>query len=301
TAEGDRLVMQAQNEWKAMASRAEDNQWWGNAATVVFALAVSLVPGGGWLVGGAIFTTMAFDRVVTEINLDGHASGEAWAMLALTIGTMGLGGAAAITREVALAAEATQASNASRLLLASRVLTLSTLGVGLGFAAYTGVEAYHAFSEGRTRDGVLMTGMALFPFAHMTGARAWRVYEARGRSAAATDIASVLDEVGPSQSRPQVDIPSTETAQSRRGAQLRNPAELLRFVEEFIGRDAAGRRALLESIPEGMRASISRLAEHPVVRRALQADGGGLNNELVRTLLNREITKFEGPRPEAGG
>jgi hypothetical protein len=300
-ARATQLMGQMQTRWEAMNQRAQDNQWWGNAATVVAALGISLIPGGGWVVGGAIFTTMAFERVVTEINLDGHASAEAWGMLALTVGTMGLGGAAAIARTTALAAEAAEATNAARLLTISRGLTYATLGVGLGFAGYTGYEAVQAFRAGRTRDGVLLTGMALFPFAHMAGARAWEGIRPRGGRATAAEVEGILEEAGPSAARPEIDIQTTETAQTRLAAQLRDPARLFEFLRDFASRDSAGRAALLESLPEGMRAGISRLAENPAVQRAMQPDGGGMNNELALAAMRREMASFGDTPPRPGG
>ncbi len=299
-AESERLLREADTLWRSMSQRAEDNQWWGNVAATVAALGISLIPGGGWVVGGAIFTTMAFDRVVTEYNMNGEASTEAWAMLALSVGTMGLGGAAALTRTAALTAEAAGATNAARLMTASRALTYTTLGVGLFFSGYMGGQAIAAFSEGRTRDGVLLTGMALFPFAHMAGARAW---EGMGRPragarGAGAELPAVLDEVGPSARRPAIDIDVTETAQARRLAELRSPSRLFEFLRDFIGRDAAGRTALLATLPESARPAIARLAELPVVRTALDA---GVLNEVALSAMRRTISTFEGPNPTPGG
>ncbi|MCI0504246.1 hypothetical protein L0Y65_06080 [Candidatus Micrarchaeota archaeon] len=296
-AEADRLLAQAESTWRAMSARAEDNQWWGNAIAVVAALGISLVPGGGWIVGGSIFTTMAFDRVASEYNAYGEASTEAWAMLALTVVTMGLGGAAALTRSAALTAEAAGATNAARLLTASRALTYTTLGIGVGFSAYAGYEAVQAFRAGRTRDGVLMTGMALFPFAHMTGARGWRALRSRaGRGA--LEVETALEELEPSVQRPAVEIEVTETTQARRAQELRSPNRLWEFLRDFAGRDSAGRAALLETLPESVRPSIARLADLPVIRTALES---GALNEVAMSALRRTIATFEGPRPGPGG
>ncbi|MFN7991075.1 MAG: hypothetical protein U0R44_02850 [Candidatus Micrarchaeia archaeon] len=300
TAEGNRLAREAETTWRAMSARAEDNQWWGNAATVVFALGVSLVPGGGWVVGGAIMTTMAFERVVTEINLDGHASNEAWGMLALSIATMGLGGAGAAFRTFGLEAQAAgNVTNAARLLAAARAINYVNLGIGSFFAGYLGGQAYDAFRQGHTRDGVLLAGMALFPFAHMAGARAFEV-RARGRQVpSAIEVQAVLDELNAGAGRPRVRIEPTETAEMRMANELRVPERLFQFLRDFIARDAAGRTAMLEGLPQSMRQPVRALAENPAIQRAMQPDGGGLGNDLASALIRRTIEAFEVPSSRA--
>ncbi len=299
-AEADRLLREGETLWGAMSRRAEDNAWWGNAATIVAALGISLIPGGGWVVGGSIFTTMALDRVVTEISMNGSASTEAWVMLGLTVGTMGLAGAGAIMRSSALAAEAAGASNAARLMTASRALTWTMVGVGVGFSAYAGYEAVQAFQEGRTRDGILMTGMALFPFAHMAGARAWTGLRGGGarRGAPVPELETVLEETQPSARRPAIDIEVTESTRAGRAQELRNPSRLFEFLRDYFVRDAAGRTALLETIPEAMRPAVTRLAEMEVVQTALRS---GSVNDVAMAALRRTISTFEGPRPPSGG
>jgi hypothetical protein len=262
---------------------------------------VSLVPGGGWLVGGAIFTTMAFDQVVTEIAVNGEASASSWAMLGLTIGTMGLAGAAAITRGLAIAgvgAEATVYS--TRLLTASRALAYTGLGVGLGFAGYLGYESYEAFSRGDTRNGILLAGMALFPLAHMAGARTLGAARGLRTSAAArAQLETVLEDVVPARSQAEVRIepneaPSVEAAREALGG----PNRLFRFLGRYLQADAAGREAMVRPFPEAVRTRVASLSEHAAIRTAVEA---GEISEFAMQALRQGVRDFGLPPRGPGG
>ncbi len=295
------ILTRLETRYQGMATRAEDAQWWGNAALIGTGLAVSLVPGGGWLVGGAIFTTMAFDQVMTEIAVDGQASAASWGILALTIGTMGLAGAAAITRGIAISgAGANITIHSARMLAASRVLAYTGLGVGLGFAGYLGYESYEAFSRGDTRNGILLAGMALFPLAHMAGARTLSVARgARGRAAARAQLETILEDVVPERA-PEVRIETNEapSVQSVREA-VGGPNRLFRFLQRYIQADAQARAAMVRNFPEAIKTSIDALSNHAAIRASAEA---GEISQFALQALRQGVRDFGlPPRGPSGG
>lgn len=299
--EGTRILARIETRYDGMSTRAADAQWWGNAALIGTGLAVSLVPGGGWLVGGAIFTTMAFDQVMTEIAVDGEASAASWGILALTIGTMGLAGAAAITRSLAVVGTGAEATiYSTRLLAVSRALAYTGLGVGIGFAGYLGYESYEAFARGDTRNGILLAGMALFPLAHMAGARTLSAARgARGRALARAQLESAIEDIVPARSQPEVRIetneaPSTQAVREAVGG----PRRLFRFLQRYIGADAQARAAMVRSFPEAVRVRIESLSNHAAIRASVEA---GEISQFAMQALRQGVRDFALPPRGPGG
>ncbi|MFN7991073.1 MAG: hypothetical protein U0R44_02840 [Candidatus Micrarchaeia archaeon] len=268
-------------------------------------LAALFVPKVGWAISGAIFIGLAADRVATEYRVNGHASTEAWVMLGLSIGTLGMAGiATGLGRAAVYTAEAASGANAARQLLlatrlatASRVVNLANLGVGLGlvgYGTYTGISALRA---GRTEEGLVNLGLALFPLVHFGGSRAIAAFRPTMVEPSASVQVARIVEAHLSASEGAVRIPLTEPAEVARVRDFaRNPRSLFDFVGEYLSRDAAGRTALLETIPRQIRPSVEALLRNETVLNAARAmrEGGPIDINAMR-LIRDAIRTFDIP------
>ncbi|MEW6722527.1 MAG: hypothetical protein AB1324_04655 [Candidatus Micrarchaeota archaeon] len=302
-AEGKRILGDVKKAWEGMAGRAADNAWWGNAAAIGTGLAASLVPGIGWALGGAIFTTIAFDQVVTEISTSGEASAKSWAMLGVSVATVGLGAAAiGLGRAAALTAVAGEASQAAKLLAWSKGLSYVNLGIGSFMTGYMIGEAWNVanayFDPKNTtvkgRDVILSAGMALFPLAHMTVSG---IAAAKARSKAQVQLDLALKGVSESG---EVKIKPTEIPTP----ELSTPEGVFRFLGELKSKDASVRavaEAQLARLPPEVKATIESWANKSgVVKAALES--GKLNDLAIKKITDgvKAYEPYLAPRKPGG-
>ena len=266
--------------------------------------------------GGSIFVGMASDRVATEYHVLGHASTGAWAMLGLTIGTLGLSGAAQLTKSLYVGANATgNIVRASRMLTASNWMTGTAIATGIGFSGYMGVQSWQLFSQASAaersgdaglasrlrRDAWLNAGLALFPLVHIGTTLSWRSFGRESpRIEAMARMDSALDGITPGNEAPVV-VKPVETPQTVGMRQLRTGQGLFSVVREYLMGDAAARAALLERLPPAARKVVSNLAESNVVRNAIQRGVTDFSklDDLAAGAISRGIRGLgpEGPGP----
>ena len=288
----------AQRILVAMRERAERNRWAANVALIGVGLMSAFIPVAGPWISGAIFTGIAVDRIETEYRRDGHASGEAWLMLGLTVGTMGFGGAAAGTARLAATAE--EVTSATRLMTLSRAFTYTNLGVGSFMVGYMGGSTwnlYQDYREGkaRSRDVILSGGMTLFPVVHMTvsGVSSYRARISAARAGQTLPIDPTLGpDSGPGGGMKTTEVPLPD---------LTSPDGVFSFMQRLTGPDAGAKAVAQEQLarlPSPVRSAIEGWIGKPgAVSKALEA---GSLNDMALARINTGIDGFrpnlEGPQ-----
>ncbi len=259
----------------AMQERAETNRWVANAALIGVGIGSAFIPVVGVWVSGSIFTGMAVDRIATEYRTEGHASTEAWLMLGLTLGTMGIGAAAGATSRMALTARsAGTLARASRLASLSRTFTYANIGVGSFMFGYMGASTwgiYQDYREGHahSRDVILSAGMAMFPVVHMSisGVSAYRA------GAATRAMLPVDPDFDPSpRGFKPTEVPVTG---------FDSPQGIFGFMQRLSAQDATA-MAQFERLPLPMRSAIESWMSKGSVRMAL--DAGSPNDLAMKSI-----------------
>ncbi|MEW6036079.1 MAG: hypothetical protein AB1529_05685, partial [Candidatus Micrarchaeota archaeon] len=330
-AERESLMARAQREFtdaqaqiQEMQRRAERNRFIAKVALIVVGIAAAFIPVVGPFISGGIFIGMSIDQIATEYRRDGHASAESWAMLGLTVVTLGFAGVGAAFRGLATTARtggeamvlAGNIARAEQLLLTasryssvSRAFSGTALAVGLGMSGYMEIGAYNLYrqaqretdpvrKEALMREAVLMAGMGLFPIVHIGSSLAYRGFTAPPRARLSTALA----EVSPVREAARV------AAEEPVAARVRRPDGLFDLLTRLRSSDAAVRTAAeaeLAALPEPVRVGIGQLAAN------VRVGGGPTYLNLTRALQTGELTPFaraelegaigmlaaEGPRP----
>ncbi|MBU0532448.1 hypothetical protein KKB44_03060 [Candidatus Micrarchaeota archaeon] len=248
-----------------MQERVADHQFWTTVGLTAVGVVACLVP-GGQLFGGSLFATMAFDQIVTEYRVQGEASWTSWLMFGGIIATMGIGGLAGVLRTEAQFAQGT--AYATRMTQVVRALNYTNIGIGVGFSGYMGYHAVDAFSEGNMREGIFLTAMAAFPWAHMAGSRGWQAMRARpvrGTTEARTETELVAEEIrAPEPREVPIEIEPNEIPSVREAQRLRTPEEMFEFMRELRSEDPTvrdGAQARLRTLPEEVQGRIMQFME----------------------------------------
>ncbi len=257
---------------KSMQERAETNRWVANAALIGVGLGTAFIPVVGVWISGSIFTGMAVDRIATEYRRDGHASTEAWLMLGLTVGTLGIGVAASATARMANLAGT--AARTSRLLSLSKGFTYANIGVGSFMFGYMGASTWSVYQDykagnAHSRDVILSAGMTLFPVVHMTVSGV-SAYRARTVAARAGQILPTDPEFDPTPGRfntTEVQVPGFDS-----------PEGIFGFMQRLSGQDPLA-VAQFGRLPAPTRSAlVSWMSKQGPVRTALEA---GTPNDLA--------------------
>jgi hypothetical protein len=309
------LARQGRNEEaltiiREMQESVGTHQFWTAIGIGIGALVVTCF---NPLLGGAIFTTMSIEQLVTEYRTTGTTTWQSWFMLGAIVATMGIAGAAGIARTAAEGARAMElTAHAARMTSISRGLTYAGLGIGVGFSGYIGYHAYEQFREGRSARGVALLAMALFPWAVMGAAprvRAWRIARAE-RAQARQQMEAMMEQIRlleTGEARLRVETPS-ETPSLRAARELQTPEEMFRFLRELRSEDAVVRQSAesrLRTLPEEMIPVVRQLMngrignlEFMQLRQALESATGELT-PYARAQLTEALQQMEvGPRPE---
>ncbi len=267
---------EAEAEWGRMQKTLEKQKLWTNVAKTVAGLATIPVP----MVSGAIFASMVANQAIDEAAEAGRVSGMTWAMLGITIATMGIGGVAGELRTAAqLAKAAGRARAATAYGRAAVGVTTAGIGAGVGMGVMTVPATIRAFEEGRYGEATFNVAMVLFPFAHMGGTYVrGRITAARAR--AAEDFGKGLEGLvqGTKPMPPEVvpaRIGAPEEAQG--GARTSAPATVR-------GTPAAG-EVVGEAAPVARPRPVARRTEQQVYDDYMRQDGGGI---LPMDLTTRE-------------
>ncbi|MFZ5501621.1 MAG: hypothetical protein ACOY58_06910, partial [Candidatus Micrarchaeota archaeon] len=254
----DQLIKEQGAMMKQLLKRSDDAAFWGNVATAGFALAVGLV---NPFAGGALFATMAWDNVASQISVKGSASWESWAMLGVTIATMGFAGLANTFRFSAEALKsAGNVSRAAAFARAATVTEFALLGIGLGFMGYAGVQSYQAFNKGQMKEGIFLASMALFP-AVVGGVAVVRGSRARKAALRQAENDFVLRSLERAQSEgAPIQVEITGKGRAKAWEPLTTREGLVAFLARFARADSAGMAKMMEGIPTNMRDAITSLA-----------------------------------------
>ncbi len=288
-----------------MQDRAQRDDKIATYTMIGVGIAALFVPKVGWAISGAIFIGLAADRVALEYRVDGHASTEAWAMLGLSVATLGLAGAAQGVGRLALAARAagyTRLATGAAYTATGMRITAFGLGIGLtGYGIYSGVRALRA---GRTEEGLVNIGLALIPIGLM-GRAAISSYRGRiARPTVSGEMAEALDTATASDQVP-VRISVTEPeAVARVREYQQQPNRLLRFIRDYLAADESGRTRLMESIPTQLRPVVEGLAGNADVANAARAMGqrGAMAPLEAARVIRETLSGIELPRePGPGG
>ncbi|MDD5340144.1 MAG: hypothetical protein PHV13_02755 [Candidatus ainarchaeum sp.] len=175
---------EAEAEWARMQKALEMQKLWTNVGKTVAGIAVGFVP-GGQLVSAAIFTSMVTNQAIDEAAATGRVSGMTWAMLGITVATVGLGG---VVSELKQAAEIAKSLGRLRAAAtygtAAKGLTVTGLGAGAVMTGLAIPATIQAFREGRYGEAWFNVAMMAFPFAHMGAVHVrGRITAARTRAA----------------------------------------------------------------------------------------------------------------------
>jgi tetratricopeptide (TPR) repeat protein len=262
------------------------------------------------LLGGAIFTTMAIDHLVTEYRMTGTTTWTSWLMLGGIIATMGLGGAIGVLRAPSWRVAVKGTEYAKRLERIAKGMEVGVLGIGAGFAIYLTAHANMAFAEGNTREGIFLTAMALFPWLHMGRARiaARRARAAEMDAEVQLQLETLLEELRmPEVREPTLVLDNPTEAPSLIAArQYQKPEAMFRFLRELRSSKTSVRQAAeerLRTLPENIARAVGELrnarlgnVELMLLRRALES---GEMSPNARISLADAIRQIEiGPRPE---
>jgi len=264
-------------------------------------------------VGGAIFVTMGIDNLITEYRMTGTTSAMSWIMLGGIVASMGLAGWAGMLRTSALAAEGAGAT--SRAAMLTRIATgvnYANMGIGVGFSVYMGYHAIDAFKEGRNKEGLFLTFLAAFPWAHRYGPKVPAIMRAkisrlRGRVGARAQLESVVEEVRvPEVAESQFEMEPSKAASRTAAERYRSPEGLFDLLRRLRSGDVKVRtnaEGELNTLPREMAEVIAGLRNakignvtHLELRGALEK---GEMTGHARGLLEEAISQMElGPRPE---
>lgn len=287
----ERSLKIAEDTLGSMQRTMEANQFTANATLCITALGSAFIPVVGPYVSGGIFTGMAIDQIAMEYRMDGRASATSWAMLGLTVASVGLLAGATRFSKLALSAKALGATeHAAGMTRIAQGMNFANLGIAGTFMVSGGYHAYHAFSEGDYANGVLMTGMVLFPLA-MTGigfASNARLRSKAQREAVLHDLAP---EIGTSRARVEEIAPVKSTQE------IATTQKLFEFLIRLNRANEAGRAKLLSELPSAEAAKVSRLLENKGVLAAVES--GGIS-EYAIAALGRTIRTFDISPPPSG-
>lgn len=301
----DGYFQMAERDLEWMRQRYEHDRKVEMYTMIGVGIAAMFIPKIGWAISGAIFTYLAVDRVQMEIRVNGHASTEAWVMLGLTVGTLGLGGLGAGFRVASEVMTAGRLATGFRTAATIANVTNLTIGVGMmGYGTYTGIQALRA---GRTEEGILNLGMAAFGGFMMAraGISAYSNYRVQVRARAATiEAAQILENVIPRQVEGQPTVRPTEIPEVAAARGIAEPRSLLRFLRSFARASPAARDMILNSLPRHMRPIIERLAADTSVLNAADELAAGrmpINIRAIDEVLAGAIRGFDMPPPEGPG
>jgi hypothetical protein len=275
----------AEKALESMQKIAADNAFYVTVGLTVIGIASAFIPVVGPYISGTIFIGMAVDRIAEEYRVYGKATPESWAMLGLTVATLGFAGAAGALKAMSTTAVlAGNVARASNLLSASRVLVGTNIAVGLSFGGYMGVNAYSMFNQASLaesqgnmelarrlrREAWFTTGMAIFPLAHMGGSLAWRGLGATPKVRTGVQMEAALDTIAPAESKAPVAIKVTETPELASMKELKTREGMFGKVREYLALDPAARAAFMERLPVAARDIVVSLAENPHIRQAIE-------------------------------
>lgn len=264
-------------------------------------------------IGGALFVTMGIDNLITEYRMTGTTSAMSWIMLGGIVASMGLAGWAGALRTSALAAEGAGATaRAAQLARLATGLNYANMGIGVGFSAYMGYHAIDAFSDGRNKEGLFLTFLAAFPWAHRYGPKVPGIMRAkisrlRGRVGARAQLESVVEEVRvPEMAESQFEMEPSKAASRTAAERYRSPEGLFDLLKRLRSGDVKVRtnaEGELNALPKEMITVINNLKTakignitHVELRGALEK---GEMSGHARGLLEEAISQMElGPRPE---
>jgi hypothetical protein len=213
---------------------------------------------------------MAYDNVLTQYRVHGSASAADWAMLGLTLVSVGLFATAGITGKFAARAKlAGRTNTALKYERIASVATTTNVGIGGVFSGYAGVEAYKAFQKGLIADGWFLTGLAAFPWAPIlpksiklagkgvrwTGGKAWTFVGSRFKARAMRN--EVLGETVPT---PEVTAPKPVMSEAARWRKvLSTPEGLYRFLKLHRAKTPANQKKALARLPADIRVQVEAL------------------------------------------
>ena len=296
----------ARTEIQEMQRRAEANRMIAQVAVLAVGIAACFIPYVGIYIGGAIFVGSQVEGMVTEYRMRGEVSGESWAMLGITVATLGFAAVGGIVRTFAVGARVSAEgfavagnlaraeqllASASRYATMSRVFTGTAVTLGLGISGYMEYSAYRMYQEAqRTTDPVrremllhqamLTAGMGLLPIIHMGVAYGYRGMTAPPRMRAA----AALEEMVPAR-----ELVPGEAAEAPLASRLRTADGLFEFMGRLRSTEASVRTAAeaeLATIPNAaMRTSVARLASDARIGNATYLN-------LLRSLQNGELTPY---------
>ena len=285
----ERSLQIAEETLTVMQKSMQTNQFVANAGLCVTALGTAFIPVVGPYVSGGIFAGMAIDQIAMEYRVDGHASAGSWAILGLTVASLGLlAGATRLSRLAINASRIGATEHAATLARAAAGMNFANLGIAGTFMVTGGYHAYHSFKQGDYANGILMTGMVLFPLA-MTGIGF--ASAARTRAQRQAVLRELSPEIGASR------IPVEDLAPVKSVREISTPQKLFAFLVRLSRANETGRARLLSELPAAEAAKVGRLLENKGVLAAVES---GNLSEYAMAALGRAISTFERTPPPSG-
>ncbi|MFH1785657.1 MAG: hypothetical protein ABH842_04470 [Candidatus Micrarchaeota archaeon] len=290
-----KVIVEQMEKWSGIIGFA------GNAAYTVVALGVTVLQPE---IGIPMILAQQADHAYTEYHVEGAVSATSWAMMGLTVVTVGLGSwVGSLGRGAVEAERLGQLATATRMLGRARAITMANVGIGIGMTGYMGYESYRAWQSGQYKEAVFTGMVALFPWAHMGGARyrAARVRSAETARAKAVDLEAVVEELAPAIERPAIEIEPTRVPEAARVAELRSPAKLLEFLRAYTRADPIVKESMMARIPEHARTVLGDLARNPAMTEALRAPDTSVTFLQAEEAMRAAIRGFERPPPTTPG